>query len=359
MYERCYINKVYNIYFLLFIRWGLKSYVAAESSTGYIWGLRTYSGQGNKLDELIPFLLGDLANKGYHLYMDNFYNSVQRCDLLLGLGTHVCGTIRRQRGEPEALKKYTVPTQLKENERLSRHNGEGVLMTVWRDGKKLVRMVSTIHEDQEVEVSERQKGQAAPLRRLKPVAVAEYNRYMNGVDRMDQRIAYYPFTRRSVRWSLKYTFYMFQLCFANAFVVYRAKGGKLTNLLDFMLELVESWTTVPAAVREAEEAEEDEDVQPQHPIPKYATKEDREGRLMPQFHGHVLQELPDKGPQGKDNPRRLCRVHERNRTQGHLKKKISTRWWCPGCNVPLCPAPCYFVYHSDPDYEHCFDGGKK
>ena len=227
-------------------------------------------------------------------------------------------------------------------------------MTVWRDGKKLARMVTTIHKDEEVEVSEKQKGHAVPLTRLKPAAFANYNRYMNGVDRMDQRIAYYTFTRRSLRWSLKYTFYLFQLTFSNAFVVYRAKGGKLKNLLDFMLEVIESWTTVPS-VRE----EEEEDVQPLQPIPKYATKEDRAGRLMSQFHSRILQELPDVGLKGKKNPRRLCRVHERNRTQGHLKEKISTRWWCPACSVPLCPAPCYFVYHTAKDFEHCFAGGKK
>ena len=55
-----------------------------------------YTGAGRSLDDTVTGLLGDLAHKGYHLYMDNFYNSVSRCQVLRSLGTQVCGTMRRQ-----------------------------------------------------------------------------------------------------------------------------------------------------------------------------------------------------------------------------------------------------------------------
>ena len=340
----------------------------AESSTGYIYGMKPYSGEGNKLDELIPYLLGDLANKGHHLYMDNFYNSVGRCEILQRLGTQVCGTMRRQRGEPASMKKITAPGQLKEGEKVTRHNGTGVLMTIWRDGKnKLVRMCTTIHEDEMVWVEERKKGHREKVRRLKPACIADYNKYMNGVDRMDQRIAYYPFARRTLRWNLKYVMYLFQLSFANAFVVYRAKGGKLKTLLDFMLSVIEAWTSVrapahsvegavagPAVPRNDEEGEEEEDFLPlQFVHVPNAPKEDPNCRFAPDFHGHVLEELPAVGKHGKAKPYRNCRVHERNKAQGHCASK-STRYICKVCKVPLCPTECYFVYHSVADYQHHF-----
>ena len=134
------------------IKWGLRSYILAESSSGYVYSMKPYSGEGSTLDQTVPFLLGDLAHKGYHLYMDNFYNSVNRCGLLQELGTQVCGTVRRQRGEPPEIKRISSPCHLKEGERVTSHNGKGVLLTAWRDGKKIVRMVTTIHENKMVQV---------------------------------------------------------------------------------------------------------------------------------------------------------------------------------------------------------------
>ena len=340
--------------------------------------MKTYCGAGNKLDELIPYLLGNLVNKGYHLYMDNFYNSVGRCEILQKLGTQVCGTMRRQRGEPDVMKKITAPSQLKEDEKITRHNGAGVLLTVWRDGKnKMARMATTIHEDKMVTVLERKKGQQERVRRLKPQCVHEYNKYMNGVDRMDQRIAYYPFARRSLRWNLKYVMYMFELCFSNAFIVYRSKGGKLVTQLDFILSVVESWTAVRAPARpdevegavggEGEEEEEEEvggrdeegeedgagflPLQAEH-VPN-APKKDPETRMIPNFAGHVLVELPAVGKGGKHNPYKDCRVHARNKKNGHCPGK-TTRYYCKECKVPLCPVECYFVYHSVAHYENYF-----
>ena len=97
-------------------------------------------------------------------------------------------------------------------------------------------------------VEEKKKGQREKVTRNKPLCVAQYNKYMNGVDRMDQRIAYYPFARRTLRWSLKFGMYLFQLCFANAFVVYRAKGGRLKTLLEFTMSVIEAWTAARAPV---------------------------------------------------------------------------------------------------------------
>ena len=57
-----------------------------------------------------------------------------------------------------------------------------VLLTAWRDGKKIVRMVTTIHDNKMVQVEEKKKGQKEKVVRLKPECVAQYNRNMAGVD---------------------------------------------------------------------------------------------------------------------------------------------------------------------------------
>ena len=64
------------------------------------------------------------------------------CKRLLDLETHVCGTLRKNRGEPAATKVTT--SHLKPGETVMRHNGSAMVLA-WRD-KTIVKMVSTLHQ---------------------------------------------------------------------------------------------------------------------------------------------------------------------------------------------------------------------
>ena len=55
------------------IRYGIKSYILAESKTGYCYNLRAYCGDHSSLADTVLGLLGDLEGQGYKLFMDNFY----------------------------------------------------------------------------------------------------------------------------------------------------------------------------------------------------------------------------------------------------------------------------------------------
>ena len=188
----------------------------------------------------IDYLMESLYDDGYHLYMDNFYNSVAMCDHLLQRGTHVCGTLRRHRGEPEVITKLTE-AKMKKGEVVARHN-KRVLITAWRD-KKVVRSISTMHKNTTVRVEERKKGQSHKEVIMKPQSVHEYNKFMNGVDKLDQMVSYYPFTRKSMKWYKKFTLYLFSITLFNSHVLYKAatKQGKSKKLLDYMISIVESW----------------------------------------------------------------------------------------------------------------------
>ncbi len=85
------------------IRYGIKSYILCDSETGYCYAMKPYCGEQVALADTVVNLLGDLAGYSYRLYMDNFYNSVTLCHRLLTLKTHVCGTLRKSRGEPPAI----------------------------------------------------------------------------------------------------------------------------------------------------------------------------------------------------------------------------------------------------------------
>ena len=54
----------------------------------------------------------------------------------------------------------------------------------------------------------------------KPHVVDQYNKYMLGVDRLDQRMSYYKFERKSIRWWRKVFFWMIEVVIVNAYTLY-------------------------------------------------------------------------------------------------------------------------------------------
>ena len=59
----------------------------------------------------------------------------------------------------------------------------------------------------------------APSQR-KPQVVDQYNKYMLGVDRLDQRMSYYHFVRKSVKWWRKVFFWIMEVAMVNAYITY-------------------------------------------------------------------------------------------------------------------------------------------
>ena len=75
---------------------------------------------------------------------------------------------------------------------------------------------------------------------MKPLVVDKYNQYMLGVDRLDQRMSYYQFNRKSVRWWRKVFFWVLEVMIVNASILYLAHTDarrKLTRK-EFRREIV-------------------------------------------------------------------------------------------------------------------------
>ena len=75
-------------------KYGILVWMVCESSTGCICNLQIYDGKCGPLTEMVGFLLEPYEGKGYHLYPDNYYNSVHQMNELLQKLIRVCGTIR-------------------------------------------------------------------------------------------------------------------------------------------------------------------------------------------------------------------------------------------------------------------------
>ena len=200
---RVYEPKKPNKYFVKFV-------ILSEASSGYVLEFEIYAGEGSTTHDTVMRLLYHFVNKGYRLYMDNFYNSVKLTEALLRVGIHTCGTLRLPRGAPKDLQKK-AKGKLEKNEVHFRQKGDtGVLL--WKD-KKPVSLITNLHNSVCTTKNRIQKvkkrGQVRYIHETikKPVAIEDYNHNMSGVDRFDQMISYYTFIRRSQKWTKIFYFY--------------------------------------------------------------------------------------------------------------------------------------------------------
>jgi hypothetical protein len=83
----------------------------------------------------------------YHVYHDNFYNSIRIAENLLERKVRGCTTINENGGLPANLK--TECHSLKHGKSTFRHKG-GILFQKWRD-ERLVRVISTLPDASIVE----------------------------------------------------------------------------------------------------------------------------------------------------------------------------------------------------------------
>jgi len=118
---------------------------------------------------------------------------VRLAETLLERKVRVCGTMRANRGVPSDLEEDGK--HLEKGQSASQRKGD-IMVQVWKD-KRLVRMISTIHDA--TVVSTGRKDRKTNMEIQKPYAIIQYNKFMKGVDRADQYLSYYSVLRKCVK----------------------------------------------------------------------------------------------------------------------------------------------------------------
>ena len=127
--------------------------------------------------------MGTLLNKGYRLYVDNWYTSQVLFNYLHENNTAACGTARKNRIK---LPKVFTDAPLAKGEHSFRRHDD--LLAVRFNDKKEIYFLSTIHRANIVNTGRRDR-EGNQVRKLQ--VVHDYNRYMGGVDRNDEMLANY------------------------------------------------------------------------------------------------------------------------------------------------------------------------
>ena len=303
-------------------RYGLKIFCLCETS-GYTYRFCVYTGKGtisNKnrsfslTEAVVVDLVSPLLNKGYHIYVDNFYTSLPLFRYLHDHGTLACGTIRsNRRGFPPQLKEQ----HLELGETAAFRSSE-LLAIKYRD-KKDVYMLSTIHDESTKAVMRRSRQRP---RVQKPVAICDYNKYMGGVDRSDQFIEPYKLARKCMKWYKKLAWHLIQLAILNSFLLYQKSGGK-RSFLQFQHDLV------------------GEMVFGEEEINGVSMREENIVRLTER---HFMEPIPPT--EHKEKPQKRCRVCFKK------GKRKDSRYHCPRCpsKPGLCYYPCFEIYHTKISY---------
>uniref|UniRef100_A0A8C5PTB7 PiggyBac transposable element-derived protein domain-containing protein n=1 Tax=Leptobrachium leishanense TaxID=445787 RepID=A0A8C5PTB7_9ANUR len=239
-------------------RYGVKCYKLCESTTGYTWAFRIYEGKDSHLNPPgCPDYIGTsgkigwdlvypLFNKGYHLWVDNYYTSIDLFKNLYCFETLACGTVRKnRRGFPQIL-----TAGKKSRGSSSSLRQEEVLALRFTD-KKDVYMLSTVHDESTVPVPVR--GRTEPLEKSK--CIVDYSKFMGGVDLADQCIQPYLVNRKTRAWYKKIAIYLTEIAIFNAYVLYKqAAVEKPYPFLEFMLEIISQLILTPTPVTSALES---------------------------------------------------------------------------------------------------------
>ena len=161
----------------------------------YVWNWRQYIGKdevstGDGLGYgVVMNLVSKLANKGHHLYVNNFYSSVKLLHDLYKMKIEVCGNVRLdRRGLPTNFQK----SKMRKGDIMS-FKDRPLMGLKWME-KRQVAMLSMINDDTTVDKCRETRTATRGTEVIqKHKVIDEYNSYMGGVDRCDQLITYYDF----------------------------------------------------------------------------------------------------------------------------------------------------------------------
>ena len=277
-------------------------------------------------------LVEGLEHKGHHLYCDNYYTSPNLFSSLRQVGFGACGTAR---GNRRRMPKAVVAAKLKKGEVTSSEVEKGMLALRWID-KRAVTMLSTLHDDSMVTKRRRSRLATDGIEDVqKPVMVEQYNTYMGGVDKADQLLSYYGFSHRTVKWWRRAFFHLFDNAIVNAYILYRllVQPGRKLDHKHFRIELAKQLLG---------SAESDTHIhRPSRmnalPPPARLTERHFPAKVPPCASGRLSQPV--------------CVVCSNKKGRG----KKRTTFCCKQCKLPMCPVPCFELYHTKLDPAHHLD----
>ncbi|XP_020603908.1 piggyBac transposable element-derived protein 4-like [Orbicella faveolata] len=250
------------------IKYGIKFWVLADSSTAYVVDFNIYSGKaaGREISahglgyDVVRKLMGDYENQGYHLYVDNFYSSMTLAKHLFQQGILFTGTILENRKDfPPSLKNGKQWAKGQPRGAMRWERDPPVLAMQWVDNRVVSMICTASNANDKVQVKRKKReGGAWQINNevQQPLAFQAYNRYMNAVDRSDQILATHNVQRKCLKWWKAIFFHLIDLAVVNSFILFLEQQRRFPdyeqlqrppkyNLQSFREELIRNICDLP------------------------------------------------------------------------------------------------------------------
>lgn len=307
------------------IRFGYKMWSLA-TFRGYLIQGEPYQGASTSYDipelgiggSVVMDLISELPkDQKYDLYFDNLFTSLPLLDRLAVEGFGATGTMRINRTKKAPLKN---PKDLLKTARGSHYfvqdETSGSVIVQWHDSK-IVTIASNCHSVQPLGQARRwSHKEKKSITISQPHTVAAYNKYMGGVDRLDQNVATYRIAIRTKKWWWPVFSFLISATVNNAWLLYREtesyKADKL-DLLEFTRRIVNAYLQKHGNRPQSKAAK----VTPQTKRVHAEVRFDRQD--------HIIESIPKQ---------RRC---------GHCGKKVSRQ--CGKCAVAL-HVDCFAAFHG-------------
>lgn len=273
------------------------------------------------------------------LYFDRFFTSVSLLERLTELGLHGTGTIMMNRVRERKNLNFKADNKMKRGESQQFVCDDDLALVKWKDNKSVMMISNCTGADNTSLIKRWDKPTKTYVDVTCPKVISNYNRYMGGVDVLDQQIEYYRAFIKTKKWTLKVIIHFLDLAVANAWRLYRndciannVPQNRILDLLHFRLDVAEGLTETPTKGHLQPEENDEIDVgvlavkKYKQPTPSVAKRHDNFGHL-PYFDDNIT------------SPR-VCKLEVCN-----SRSKIM----CTKCKVYLCLSRgknCFSEYHT-------------
>ena len=212
-------------------KWGIKLWVLADSSNGYTIDFNIYIGRAAGRDiseyglgyDVVMCLMDPYFHQGYHLYVDNFYTSVNLMKHLFERGVPATGTIlETRRSFPARLKNSKEWAKGKERGSMRWERDPPCLVLQWVDNK-VVSMITTVgNANDHIRVDRKTKeGNVWSKKSVQqPQTFQTYNKYMNAVDRSDQILTTNSIQRKCMKWWKTMFYHLIDMAVVNSYILF-------------------------------------------------------------------------------------------------------------------------------------------
>ena len=218
-------------------------YVLCNSMNGHCLNILPRIGEKKFTINYIISILSSKLNINGFLYMDRYYTSIELFLLLKEKGIYATGIVKSNRKNlPNELIKNL---NLKSNETKLFNYAKKIRFLIWKN-KNPIYMLSIYYDGF---ITSKERIETKDLNYSKkiiniPYLITQYNKYMSGVDLMDQHISLYVSNHRTLKWYKKIINYLIEIAINNSCILYNMyldlKEPKLKQLnpLDFRLCLL-------------------------------------------------------------------------------------------------------------------------